>query len=96
MVLVNEVVCRYGVPSSLHSDQGANLTSDVVSSLCKCLGIERTQTTAYHPQGNGQVDAVLAKVVKENQLDWDQHIPKVLLAYRTAIHESTGYSPYNS
>ena len=100
-VLVNEVICRYGVPSSLHSDQGANLTSQVVSSLCKCLGIERTQTTAYHPQGNGQVErfnrtleAMLAKVVKDNQRDWDQHIPKVLLAYRTAIHESTGYSPY--
>jgi transposase InsO family protein len=100
-VLFNEVICRYGVPASLHSDQGANLTSQVISSLCKCLGIDRTQTTAYHPQGNGQVErfnrtleAMLAKIVKENQRDWDQHIPKVLLAYRTALHESTGYSPY--
>ena len=33
-VLVNEVICRYGVPSVLHSDQGANLTSQVISSLC--------------------------------------------------------------
>ena len=55
-VLVNEVICRYGVPTTLHSDQGANLTSQVISSLCKCLGIEHTQTTACHPQ------AMLAKV----------------------------------
>ena len=55
-MLVDEIICRYGVPSSLHSDQGANLTSQVISSLCKTLGIERTQTTAYHPQGNGQVE----------------------------------------
>ena len=95
-VLVNEIVCRYGVPSSLHSDQGANLTSQVASSLCKCLGIERTQTTA---QENGQVEhfnhtleAMLAKLVKENQKDWDPHIPKVLFAYRTALHESTSLS----
>ena len=53
----------------------------------KTLGIERTQTTAYHPQGNGQVErfnrtleAMLSKVVKENQKDWDLHIPKVLFA----------------
>ena len=33
-VLVEEVVCRYGVPQYLHSDQGANLVSDVIQSLC--------------------------------------------------------------
>lgn len=100
-VLVDEVVCRYGVPSFIHSDQGANLTGQVVSSLCSRLGIKRTQTSAYHPQGNGQVErfnrtleAMLAKMVRENQRDWDVHIPKALFAYRTALHESSGYSPY--
>ena len=47
-VLVNEIVCRYGVPRYLHSDQGANLVSEVIKSLCATLGINRTQTTAYH------------------------------------------------
>ena len=55
-VLVDEVVCRYGIPFTLHSDQGANLISEVITSLCKQLGIERTRTTAYHPQSNGQVE----------------------------------------
>jgi hypothetical protein len=30
-VLVDEIVCRYGIPSSIHSDQGANLCSSVIS-----------------------------------------------------------------
>ena len=55
-ILVDEIVCRYGVPSTLHSDRGANLTSKVISALCECLGIRRTQTTAYHTQGNGPVE----------------------------------------
>ena len=100
-VLVEEVVCRYGVPQYLHSDQGANLVSDVIQSLCILLGIQRTQTTAYHPQVNGQVErfnrtleAMLSKVVTENQKDWDDHLQSVLFAYRTAIHESTGYTPF--
>ena len=100
-MLVYEIVCRYGVPSSLCNDQGANLTSQVISPLCRCLGIERIQTTAYHSQGIGQVEyfsctleAILAMLVKENQKDWDLHIPKVLFGYRTVLHESTGYSPY--
>ena len=37
---------------------------------------------------------MLAKTIDENQQDWDQHMPKLfLLAYRTAIHEATGYTP---
>ena len=32
--------------------------------------------------------------MKENQKDWDLHIPKVLFVYRTALHESTVYSHY--
>ena len=101
-ILVNEVICRYGVPTVLHSDQGANLTGKIVSSMCEQLGINRTQTTAYHPQGNGQVErfnrtleAMLSKTVQQNQLDWDKHLPRVMFAYRTAIHEATGYTPFH-
>ena len=101
-VLVDEIACRYGVPRSIHSDQGANLTSAVIQHLCLLLGMQRTQTSAYHPQGNGQVEkfnrtleAMLAKVVQANQRDWDVHLPKVLFAYRTAVHESTQFTPYH-
>ena len=52
-IMLNTVVCRYGVPTSLHSDQGANLCSTVVYSLYGLLGIATTRTSAYHPQGNG-------------------------------------------
>ncbi|KAL5516223.1 hypothetical protein EMCRGX_G001504 [Ephydatia muelleri] len=83
-VLMDEIVC-----------------SQVICALCKRLGINKTRTTAYHPQGNGQVErfnrtleAILSKVVAENQRDWDCHIPKALFAYRTAFHESSGYSPF--
>ena len=99
-ILTDEVICRYGVPESLHSDQGANFVSEVMQSLCAQLGIKRTQTSTYHPEGNGQVErfnrtleAMLSKVVEEHQKDWDCHLQKVLFAFRTAVHESTGYTP---
>lgn len=69
-VLVDHVICRFGVPVVLHSDQGANLCSEVMKSVCRLLGMEKTRTSAYHPQGNGQVEqfnqtveAILAKTV---------------------------------
>ena len=101
-LLVDEVVCRYGTPLYLHSDQGANLTSKLMESVCNLLGIEQTRTSSYHPQGNGQVkrfnctlEAMLAKVISDHQLDWDTHLPRVLFAYRTAIHETTGFTPFH-
>ena len=101
-ILLNEVVCRYGVPTYIHSDQGANLCSAVVKSLCQLLGFTTTRTSAYHPEGNGQVErfnrtieAILAKTVENDQHDWDSQLPKALFAYRTAIHESTNFTPYH-
>ena len=101
-VLVDEVICRYGVPKSIHSDQGANLCGEVVQGICNLLKIDRTRTSAYHPMGNGQVErfnrtveAMLAKMVKESQRDWDRHLQKALFAYRTSLHETTGFTPYH-
>ena len=85
----------------IDSDQVANLVSEVIKSLCATLGINRTQTTAYHPEGNGQVErfnrtleSMLAKVIADHQRDWDEHIQIALFAYRTAIHDSKGYTPF--
>ena len=99
--LVNEVISRFGVPSQLHSDQGANFCGEVISAMCKQLGIERSRTTAYHPQGNGQVErfnrtleSMLSKMVSANQRDWDKYLPQVLFAYRTSLHETTRFTPF--
>ncbi|UYV79731.1 hypothetical protein LAZ67_18000498 [Cordylochernes scorpioides] len=31
--------------------------------------------------------------VDKNQRDWDQHLPMLLMAYRSDEHESTSYTP---
>ena len=37
-LLINEVICRFGVPHYIHSDQGANLTSNLMAVICERLG----------------------------------------------------------
>ena len=84
-VLVNEMVSCYGVPTHLHCDQGANLCSEV-KTIDILLGIDRTRTSAYHPQGNGQVEhfnrtleAIVAKTMETNQRNWDTCLQKACL-----------------
>ena len=99
-VLVREFVCRFGTPLELHSDQRRNFQSKLIKEMCEILGINKTRTTSYHPQYDGMVERYnrtlatqLSMFVNENHSDWDKHLPTVLMAYRTAVHESTGQTP---
>ena len=95
-VLVNEFFCRFGIPLELHSDQGRNFESNVFQEVCRLLHIKKTRTTPLHPQSDGMVErlnrtieAQLAIFARENQTDWDFHIPFLLMAYRSAVHDTT-------
>ena len=55
-VLVDMVICRHGVPQQLLSDRGANLLSVVMREVCEVTGMEKVNTTAYHPQTDGLVE----------------------------------------
>ena len=68
--------------------------------ICGALDIEKLRTTSYKPSTNGCVErfhrslnSLLAKVVSNNQRDWDEWLPSVLAAYHASTHESTGYTP---
>ncbi|GFV25098.1 retrovirus-related Pol polyprotein from transposon 412 [Trichonephila clavipes] len=36
----------------------------------------------------------LSLLLSSNQQDWDRKLPFFLLAYRSAVHETIGYSPF--
>ena len=98
--LVKDWICRFGVPLELHSDQGRNFESSLFQNVCKILNIRKTRTTALHPQSDGMVERMnrtinrhLAKVVSDHQRDWDKYLHLFMLAYRSAVQESTGQSP---
>ena len=55
-LLYEEVVPIFGVPEALLSDRGANLLSHLMLNVCKLLGIEKLNTTAYHPECDGMVE----------------------------------------
>ena len=99
-VLVDNFVSRWGLPTTLHSDQGREFEGKLISSLCQLLGIEKTRTTPWHPSSNGLVERfnrtlgeMLRQVTSKHQKDWDQKLAVLTMAYRATVHESTGQTP---
>ena len=91
---------NYGLPDILHSDQDHNFESSILRQTLEAFGIKKTRTTAYHPQGDDMVECFnrsllqLLRAYVERQTEWEQYLPFVLFAYRTAVHTSTGVSPF--
>ena len=54
--LVGEMFCRFSPSYQLHSDQGKQFESNLMAEICGLLQIKKSQTTPYHPQGNGLVE----------------------------------------
>ena len=97
----NQVVCRFGMPSVIHSDQGREFDNKIMQELCILCGSHKTRTTPYHPESDGMVERfnrtllmMLAMFAGKNRDDWDDLLPAVMMAYRSSVHESTGFSPY--
>ena len=89
------------MPSVLLTDQRKNFESHLVASMCDLFGIEKRQTTAYHPQTDGlyeRFNAILKSLlrmrVSNDKDEWDEQLPHALLAYRVGEQSSTGVSPF--
>ena len=97
--VMDNFVCRFGFPRGVLSDQGRNFESRTFRGLCSLIESVKQRTTPYHPQCDGgserlirTVTSVISKIAEE-QKEWDQYLPKVLLALRASTHETTGFSP---
>ena len=100
-ILVSRVFSRFGPPSIIHSDQGKNFDSTLMHEIYNIMGVKKSRTTAYHPQGDGLVERqnrtlqeIISNFVSKQGNDWDQWLDQAVFSYNTSVHESTGISPY--
>lgn len=67
--------------------------------MCQILGIEKTRTTPYRPQSDGMIEranrtieTMLGTFVDQNQQNFDELVPFLMMANRSSVHESTEVS----
>ncbi|GLJ26651.1 hypothetical protein SUGI_0518290 [Cryptomeria japonica] len=100
--ILNYIICRYGVPVSIITDNGLPFKNQDVHELCEKFHIQHRFSTPYYPQGNGQAEAsnknilrILKKTINDVGCDWHVQLNPTLWAYRTSIRTPTGATPYS-
>ncbi|XP_060970947.1 uncharacterized protein LOC115703840 [Cannabis sativa] len=56
--VVKNIICRFGLPHKLVSDNGTQFDSVLFTNFCIKHGIVKSFSAVSHPQSNGQVEAV--------------------------------------
>ncbi|GAU40248.1 hypothetical protein TSUD_219590 [Trifolium subterraneum] len=97
----NHIICRYGVPNKIITDNGTNLNNKMMKDLCDEFKIEHHNSSPYRPQMNGAVEATnknIKKIVQKMVVtykDWHEMLPFALHGYRTSVRTSTGATPFS-
>ena len=96
--VIDQYICRFGWFEGFHSDQGANVDGAGFKGLRDLIDAAKTRTTPYQ---DGQVERlkkslvkILSKLISDHRRDWEDFVPKAVLAYNTSVHEWTRFTPY--
>ena len=52
-VVANECSCRFGIPHTIHTNQGWNFEPGLIRNIFQLLGVKKTWTTLYHTESDG-------------------------------------------
>ena len=95
------IICRFGIPRALVSDNGKQFDNAKFRDFCAELGIKNYYSSPAHPQSNGQAEvtirtlkAALKTKLEDLKGNWVEYLPEVLWAYKTTQKSATQETPF--
>ena len=97
----HSIICRFGIPRALVSDNGKQFDNPKFRDFCAELGIRNYYSSLAHPHFNGKAEVTirtLKEALKTKLEDlkgkWVEYLPKVLWVYRTTRKTATQETPF--
>lgn len=99
---MTELIMRFGIPTSLTSDNGKNFLSKAFQLFLKQMGCHKINISSYHPQSNGMCESnfksladSLSLYINNKQSDWDKFLEYVTFTLNSSPKETRGgVSPF--
>nr|GFA69604.1 reverse transcriptase domain-containing protein [Tanacetum cinerariifolium] len=98
----DNIVCRFGIPGEIISDNGKQFAANPFKDWCDKLNITQHFASVKHPQSNGLVERAnrsLGEGIKaclgEGNKNWVEELPHVLLAHITMVKSSHDDTPFS-
>ncbi|KAJ0625031.1 putative nucleotidyltransferase, Ribonuclease H [Helianthus annuus] len=96
------IICRYGLPGVIVTDNGKQFAEKPFSLWCKEYRINQIFSLVAYPQSNGQVERTNRSIVEgiktrleRYESNWLEELPSVLWAIRTTEKTSHKKTPYS-
>ena len=99
IALTEHIICLYGCPESIQTDQGSHFINEIMDSIARIFRIRKYKSSAYHPQSLGALERSHHTFVEYlrhycEKGNWDLWLPYAMFSFNTAVHESTGFTPH--
>jgi transposase InsO family protein len=105
VAFLKSIVCRFGVPSRIITDNGTQFTSRIFQEYCEDIGTQLCFASMAHPRSNGQVERANAEILrglktrtydclKKHGANWVSELPSVLWGNRTTPSRATLFLVY--
>jgi transposase InsO family protein len=103
---IHGLVCRFGVPNRIITDNGSKFTSGLFREYCASAGIKIYFASVAYPRSNGQAEHANAEVLKglktrsfNAKLEacgkkWLDNLQSILWSIRTIATKPTGETPF--
>lgn len=98
--LEDQIFSVYGVPEKIVSDNGSQFTAKDFKTFVQDYSVKHWLNASYHAQTNHSersnkvILSTIRAFIKADHRNWDENLAKIGCAIRTAVHESTKFSPY--
>ncbi|CAM1330054.1 Uncharacterised protein r2_g3914 [Pycnogonum litorale] len=98
--MLDVVICQYGLPRFILSDNGSQFFSSLFKSLCQLMEVKRINTSVNHPQTNltERINKILGVKISiyvgNNHLDWYKNLPYFRFAINSTYQHTTGFTPF--
>jgi hypothetical protein len=102
-IFMDNIFKLQGMPHSIVSGRDPTFTNNFWQELFRLQGTQVHLSTAYHPQTDGQIDAVnkcletyLRCFALDRKNQWAQWLPLVEWWYNTSYHTTTHMTPFEA